>query len=348
MAAAAGTPTDPFDKWNTDFDAEDAACDKLKAEADNAKRLQLEALGLETKCAASLAKLRKALQLSKADLDELKKKKLISGEQHQGGSDKVQGRSEKLKKVASTLPLQKSNLLIFWLGSVDVNLASNSDRIKYKQEYEEHKLIYTYCIMTVAVLSMLLNFYLGKPFRLVDSLFHVMLVCFYGSITLREHIMIANGSNIRGWWLTHHHIAIFLSWTMMVWPSGFTYVEFHFQFMVFSVFLAIVQVLQFRYQLGKIYKERALGKQPSVDITSDMPAKADAKDWLFVPLLVFNGLVYAFQVYNAFTLFILWGHPLCAEWQVPLVGLMMIVLAIGNTVTVYRIVSAKFRKPKTR
>eukprot|EP00051_Salpingoeca_urceolata_P019444 m.284330 g.284330 ORF g.284330 m.284330 type:complete len:171 (+) comp19423_c0_seq7:122-634(+) len=129
------------------------------------------------------------------------------------------------------------NLLIFWLGSVDVNLASNSDRIKYKQEYEEHKLIYTYCIMTVAVLSMLLNFYLGKPFRLVDSLFHVMLVCFYGSITLREHIMIANGSNIRGWWLTHHHIAIFLSWTMMVWPSGFTYVEFHFQFMVFSVFL---------------------------------------------------------------------------------------------------------------
>lgn len=45
----------------------------------------------------------------------------------------------------------------------------------------------------------------------------MLLLWFYSSTTLREHILIANGSKIRRWWLVHHYLAIFLASVMLTW-----------------------------------------------------------------------------------------------------------------------------------
>ena len=83
-------------------------------------------------------------------------------------------------------------------------------------------------------------------------MFQLLLVWFYSVLTVREHILIANGSKIMAWWLTHHYLAIALSLVMLTWcvhpvwsprcrparpSSSVTYQTFHTQFMAFSLYL---------------------------------------------------------------------------------------------------------------
>ncbi len=43
------------------------------------------------------------------------------------------------------------------------------------------------------------------------------MVSYYFIVTIREHILIANGSRILHWWLVHHYLAILLAVIMLTW-----------------------------------------------------------------------------------------------------------------------------------
>jgi hypothetical protein len=54
-------------------------------------------------------------------------------------------------------------------------------------------------------------------FRWADALLNFLLVWFYCTLTIRESILIVNGSRIKGWWLTHHFISTVCSGISLIW-----------------------------------------------------------------------------------------------------------------------------------
>ncbi|EDO37686.1 predicted protein, partial [Nematostella vectensis] len=62
-------------------------------------------------------------------------------------------------------------------------------RLEYKDNYETFKLKMTVLCLVFAFS----NLYIFN-YRITDSIFHGILVWYYSTLTLQEHILIANGS----------------------------------------------------------------------------------------------------------------------------------------------------------
>lgn len=60
-------------------------------------------------------------------------------------------------------------------------------------------------------------------------------------------------------------------------------------------------------------------------------------------LLPFLYAAYAFQAFNAYTLFQLSRRPDCTEWQVIVLAIIFAILSTGNTITTSHVVYQKFR-----
>ncbi|CAF1301373.1 unnamed protein product [Didymodactylos carnosus] len=167
-----------------------------------------------------------------------------------------------LDRIADTLPRKDSYLRVI-LGAVDVSILNKSDKWRYKEEYEKFKFIITIITMIYSFIVWIANI----KVRALDALFHFLLVWYYCTLTIRESILIVNGSNINGWWRAHHFIATVCTGILLTWPESQSYHQFRTQFFVFSFYLSVVQVLQFYYQRGCLYRLRALGETRDMDIT---------------------------------------------------------------------------------
>ena len=106
-------------------------------------------------------------------------------------SDHLTANTLNLSRIADTLPRKDPYLKVI-LGSVDISILNKTDRWTYKEEYEKFKFIVT-CISLV---SSLIIWLLATPYRAFDALFHFLLVWYYCTLTIRESILIVNGSNI--------------------------------------------------------------------------------------------------------------------------------------------------------
>ena len=53
--------------------------------------------------------------------------------------------------------------------------------------------------------------------RVTDAAFQFLLVWYYCTLTIREHILKVNGSRIKGWWITHHFISTACGGIFLVW-----------------------------------------------------------------------------------------------------------------------------------
>ncbi|XP_011926605.1 PREDICTED: transmembrane protein 120B isoform X4 [Cercocebus atys] len=117
------------------------------------------------------------------------------------------------------------------LGNVNVTLLSNQAKFAYKDEYEKFKLYLTIILLLGAVACRFVLHY-----RVTDEVFNFLLVWYYCTLTIRESILISNGSRIKGWWVSHHYVSTFLSGVMLTWPNGPIYQKFRNQFLAFSIF----------------------------------------------------------------------------------------------------------------
>ena len=116
---------------------------------------------------------------------------LSSGERLNLISQQLETNHLYLSRISDTLPRKDPYLKVI-LGGVDVSILNKSDKWTYKQEYEKFKFIIT-CISLV---SSLVIWSLTSRYRAFDALFHFLLVWYYCTLTIRESILIANGSNI--------------------------------------------------------------------------------------------------------------------------------------------------------
>ena len=137
-------------------------------------------------------------------------------------------------------------------------------KIRYKSEYEHFKLSMTvYSLIFSSLNLFLLDYYWA------DLLYYFSLLYMYWSVTLREHILLANGSRIRLWWRLHHYLSILLVGTLLIWPPGPALAQFRSTFYTFCIYISGVQYLQYRYQMNRLYILRALSKIGPMDVTTE-------------------------------------------------------------------------------
>ncbi|XP_076019973.1 transmembrane protein 120B [Genypterus blacodes] len=239
------------------------------------------------------------------------------------------------------LPKKNGLYLSLVLGNVNVTLLSNQAKFAYKDEYEKFKLYMTIILMFGAITCL---FFLNC--RVTDEIFNFLLVWYYCTLTIRESILMSNGSRIKGWWVSHHYVSTFLSGVMLTWPEGPMYQKFRSQFLAFSIYQSFVQFLQYYYQSGCLYRLRALGERNQLDLTVE-----GFQSWMWrgltflLPFLFFG---HFWQLYNSGTLFRLAGHEDCKEWQVFMLALTFLVLFLGNFLTTLKVVRQKFQKNREK
>uniref|UniRef100_A0A8C0ZLW3 Transmembrane protein 120B n=1 Tax=Castor canadensis TaxID=51338 RepID=A0A8C0ZLW3_CASCN len=253
-------------------------------------------------------------------------------------SGSISKQKKRLRDLKHTLQRLYLNLV---LGNVNVTLLSNQAKFAYKDEYEKFKLYLTIILLLGAVACRFVLHY-----RVTDEVFNFLLVWYYCTLTIRESILISNGSRIKGWWVSHHYVSAFLSGVMLTWPNGLIYQKFRNQFLAFSIFQSCVQFLQYYYQRGCLYRLRALGERNHLDLTVE-----GFQSWMWrglTFLLPFLFCGHFWQLYNAVTLFELSSHEECREWQVFVLALTFLVLFLGNFLTTLKVVHAKLQKNRNK
>uniref|UniRef100_A0A3B3V954 Transmembrane protein 120Ab n=1 Tax=Poecilia latipinna TaxID=48699 RepID=A0A3B3V954_9TELE len=229
------------------------------------------------------------------------------------------------------------------LGNVNVTLLSKQSKFAYKDEYEKFKLCLTVILL---LLSFVCLFFVS--YRFLDAIFNFLLVWFYGTLTIRESVLITNGSRIKGWWVFHHYISAFLSGVMLTWPDGILYQAFRGQFLAYSLYQNFVQCLQYYYQSGCLYRLRTLGERHNMDLTVEGFQSWMWKGLTFLLPFLFFG--HFWQLLNGVSLFRMARLPDCREWQVRVCGACFLILFMGNFFTTLAVVrhKSKSRNPKPK
>ncbi|KAF8796995.1 ion channel TACAN-like [Argiope bruennichi] len=329
MEAKSSSLTAVIEEWNElkksfqEVEALQKSCTKAvanfkKTEADFKKAISDQVKGV-TRVSESLKCLRPASEKEKEEYTELKKS--------------VNIRKEELRTMSSVLPKDSGLYLKIVLGSVNVTLLNEEERFKYKDEYERFKLVVTCIVLSLSFLNVF------TAYRSLDAIVHFLLVWYYCTLTIRESILVVNGSRIKGWWRLHHFIATLLTGVLILWHDGASYQLFRKQFMLYSCYSSFVQILQYNYQQGCLYRLRALGERHNMDITVD-----GFHSWMWRGLkflLPFLIIGYTWQLYNAYTLYKIAVQFQGVEWQVPTAAFIFFLLFSGNSLTTAKIVHQK-------
>uniref|UniRef100_A0A674NW65 Transmembrane protein 120Aa n=1 Tax=Takifugu rubripes TaxID=31033 RepID=A0A674NW65_TAKRU len=270
-----------------------------------------EVTKLQNSCTSAISRQRKKLKELTVSLRECKENhpnpKLSAEELEAIGEieKSTKERTNSFFEMEAFLPKKNGLYLSLVLGNVNVTLLNKQAKFAYKDEYEKFKLVVTVILFIVSFTC---------RFLALDALFYFLLVWYYCTLTIRESILITNGSRIKGWWVFHHYVSTFLSGVMLTWPEGVLYQMFRNQFISYSLYQSFVQFLQYYYQSGCLYRLRTLGERHTMDLTVE-----GFQSWMWrgltflLPFLFFG---HFWQLYNGLTLFRMSQLPQCKEWQV--------------------------------
>ncbi|XP_042251510.1 transmembrane protein 120B [Thunnus albacares] len=338
FAASPTVTTMSKPKFQTEWEEIDDEYQQLQ-ETHKIYRQKLEELtNLQATCSSAISKQRKCLKDLRQSLKKCaqacdeKQLELITDIKTQ-----IKEKENVFFDMEAYLPKKNGLYLNLVLGNVNVTLLSNQAKFAYKDEYEKFKLYMTIILMFGAITCL---FFLNC--RVTDEIFNFLLVWYYCTLTIRESILMSNGSRIKGWWVSHHYVSTFLSGVMLTWPEGPMYQMFRSQFLAFSIYQSFVQFLQYYYQSGCLYRLRALGERNQLDLTVE-----GFQSWMWrgltflLPFLFFG---HFWQLYNSVSLFRLAGHEDCKEWQVFMLALTFLVLFLGNFLTTVKVVHQKVQK----
>ncbi|XP_076832534.1 transmembrane protein 120A-like [Brachyhypopomus gauderio] len=250
--------------------------------------------------------------------------------------ERIQERQKDFSQMETLLPKKNGLYLSLVIGNVNVNLLSKQLKAAYKDEYEKFKL----CV-TVIMLLLTFSCLFLVTYRFLDAVLNFLLLWYYCTLTVRESVLISNGSRIKGWWVVHHYITAFLSGVMLTWPDGELYQMFRSQFLYFCLYQSFLQCLQYYYQSGCLYRLRALGERHNMDLTVE-----GFQSWMWrglTFLLPFVFLGHFWELFNSITLFRMSRIPGCQEWQVSVCALSFLTLFLGNILTTIAVVRQKLK-----
>jgi len=244
-------------------------------------------------------------------------------------------RSAQLDQMQEVLPRKSGRYLRTILGNVDVNILDRNEKYQYKEQYEQFKLIVNLLGGVLAIASYFFDF------MVLDKLGMFLIVWYYCTLTIRESILIVNGSRIKGWWRFHHFVSVVAGGILLVWPGGSAYTAYRGQHVTFNIYVTLLQLLQFQYQKGCLYRLRSLGERKDMDITID-----GFHSWMWkglVWLLPFLYFGYLFEIYNAYALYFIYIQFPDATWHVAAMSILFLMLGLGNLITVSMTIPKKLR-----
>ncbi|KAK1800368.1 hypothetical protein P4O66_005592 [Electrophorus voltai] len=289
---------------------------------------------LQHNCLASIARQKKRLKDLSDSLEECKQKGVPEDINTINGiQESMKERPNIFFEMEAFLPKKNGLYLSLVLGNVNVTLLNK--QFAYKDEYEKFKL----CLTVILLFFSFTCRYLVS-YRVVDALLNFLLVWYYCTLTIRESILINNGSKIKGWWVFQHYVSTFLSGVMLTWPEGELYQMFRNQFLSYSMYINFVQFLQYYYQSGCLYRLRALGERHNMDLTVEGFQSWMCRGLTFLLPFLFFG--HFWQLYNGITLFQMAQLPEWKEWQVLMCGSTFLVLFMGNFFTTLGVVYHKY------
>ncbi|KAJ3040945.1 hypothetical protein HDV00_010156 [Rhizophlyctis rosea] len=332
----------------------------LEARAANYNKLAQEVNSEEAACLKELAAHRKKVN------KVLGQTKAVA-EHDTSIGDMAASLQRKLKHVEYQFPRPPHILLRLALGNhAPFSLRPFKLRLEYKREYEIFK-------MRMTLISCLLTGvgWLFTTSRVLDAIFGFLLLYYYCTCVLREHILMVNGSRIRNWWFAHHYICIFLSGVILVssgdfdeleggngrhdggvaskwlrpwrgiWPAGPSYDEFRKPFFPFALFIALIQALQYRYQQARLYVLVAMDRARPMDTVAGEGFFSDQLEREFLLLTPFLVAGQVWQMYMSWMLTKLWVAQVEKEWQPIVAATLFGILGAGNMLTTIRTYLAK-------
>lgn len=247
-------------------------------------------------------------------------------------------RQSQLEQMRVPLPAESGRYLKTVLGNVNVSILEKHEKFLYKDQYEQFKLIVNIIGGTLCLFNWHLNI------RALDLVSFFLIVWYYCTLTIRESILIVNGSRIKGWWRLHHFISIVVGGLLLIWPKGTTFLEFRDCYMRFACFVTFLQYLQFTYQRGTLYRLKSLGVRNDMDITIE-----GFHSWMWKGLgflLPFLYIGYGLQLYNAYVLYHL-SYNETATWPVPALSATFLLLGVGNIITTSGTIFSKLSEKRT-
>lgn len=158
-------------------------------------RLKLEELTkLQTNCTSSIARQKKRLQelalVLKKCKASLPAEAVVAAQELENQMKERQGL---FFDMEAYLPKKNGLYLSLVLGNVNVTLLSKQAKFAYKDEYEKFKL---YLTIILILISFSCRFLFNS--RVTDAAFNFLLVWYYCTLTIRESILINNGSRCVG------------------------------------------------------------------------------------------------------------------------------------------------------
>ncbi|KAL5017330.1 hypothetical protein ScPMuIL_006919 [Solemya velum] len=317
---------------------------QLEEDHDSYKRKQEEMVLLQKKCMSSIAhhryRMRRIQESIKRtqNLNEEDRNKVLELK------SSITDRKNMFREMEEVLPHQNGLYLRIILGTVNVSLLNKEDKYSYKHNYEQFKVTVSYIVM---FLSAALLFFPG--YRWIDAVLHFLLVWYYCTLTIRENILITNGSRIKGWWVTHHFISTVCAGITLIWPDGWSYQDFRTQYISFSIYISGIYVMQFFYQRGLLYRLKTLGESHHMDITVEGFMTWMWKGLAF--LLPFLLLGYPYNLYHleyseAFSFHHSSVLPISKDhaYSVQALSVIYFILFLGNTTTTLKVFQQKFKK----
>uniref|UniRef100_A0A8C6SIT4 Transmembrane protein 120A n=1 Tax=Neogobius melanostomus TaxID=47308 RepID=A0A8C6SIT4_9GOBI len=297
-----------------------------------------EVAKLQNNCSSAIARQRKKIKEISVSLQEY----VPDGDSHSCHASLSihRERSSAFAEMESFLPKKNGLYLNLVLGNVNVTLLNKQSKFAYKDEYEKFKLVLTVILLLFSFMCRFIFTY-----RTLDAMFNFLSVWYYCTLTIRESILINNGSRLV---VFHHYVSTFLSGVMLTWPEGVLYQMFRNQFLMYCMYQSFVQFLQYYYQSGCLYRLRALGERHNMDLTVE-----GFQSWMWRGLSFLLPFLFLFwQFYNSITLFKMAQLPNCKEWQVCRdVRLLLPGPLHGNVFTTLGVVYQKYRnnqdKPKS-
>jgi len=240
--------------------------------------------------------------------------------------------------VSALEPATGGRFAQLFLGMINVRFARRKERVAFKQEYERLKLTLAPCFVVASAACLFL-----PAMRWLHMLLQLSLVYYYVSLALRENILRANGSNIKRWWIIHHYMTLAQGVVLLTWQPGPSYGLFSPRLHMFGVYNAVLQILQTRYQMARLYALRSLGRVGEMDVASSDGTQihwSESMRFLIGFILLGHGM----QLYLAVALARIWRlYP--SEVHAGLCGALFLATFVGNFVTTLRVLREKNRRP---
>ena len=241
-----------------------------------------------------------------------------------------------LDKIESNFPRKPNIILRMTLGSCGFNLR-NDEKFSFKLNYEKFKFQMTMLILLLSVANSLFSM------QWLDAVQSFLFLYTYSALTLREHILVVNGSNIRSWWIMHHYLAILQAMIFLLWPAKSCFIKFRPVYLLLGSYISAVQLIQFWYQRKRMYTLRAISKIGMMDTTTESASVHLGSLIFLLPFLIIGQLL---QLYASVRLWNLSCE--CAEWHPKVASINLLVIALGNFLTTLATVIHKHQKKKVQ